>query len=95
MIFMAKKTAISKSKGKGSVGASQKQTNHVLKNAFLSVSQGIKTNIEVHEGVSGLVNPILIEGLPGIGFVGKLAAEHLVSELKAKKIATIINFFIK
>lgn len=25
-----------------------------------------------------LKNPILIEGLPGIGLVGKLAAEHMV-----------------
>lgn len=35
--------------------------------------------------------PILIEGLPGIGLVGKLAAEHLVRELKAEKIAEIYS----
>lgn len=34
-------------------------------------------------------NTILIEGLPGMGHVGKLAAEHLVSELKAKKFAEL------
>ncbi len=34
-------------------------------------------------------NPILIEGLPGIGYVGKIAAEHLVEELGAKKFAEI------
>lgn len=31
--------------------------------------------------------PILIEGLPGIGYVGRIAAKHLVSELKAEKFA--------
>ncbi|KUO42114.1 MAG: hypothetical protein APU95_03890 [Hadesarchaea archaeon YNP_N21] len=34
-------------------------------------------------------NPILIEGLPGMGHVGKLAAEHLVSELNAKRFAEL------
>jgi len=32
-----------------------------------------------------LRNAILIEGLPGIGLVGKLAADHMLDELKAKK----------
>ncbi|MDD5110923.1 MAG: proteasome assembly chaperone family protein [Candidatus Altiarchaeota archaeon] len=36
-----------------------------------------------------LKNPILIEGLPGIGLVGKLAGDHLLEELKAKKIAEL------
>ncbi|MBI4392197.1 MAG: proteasome assembly chaperone family protein [Euryarchaeota archaeon] len=36
-------------------------------------------------------NPILIEGLPGVGNVGKLAADHLISELKAKKFAEITS----
>ncbi|MCS7109374.1 MAG: hypothetical protein NZ903_01090 [Candidatus Micrarchaeota archaeon] len=56
-----------------------KHTKLILKRAFLSTADGIKTNIEVHQEVKDLVNPILIEGLPGIGFVGKLAAEHLIS----------------
>lgn len=38
-----------------------------------------------------LKNPILIEGLPGIGLVGKLAAEHLIKELKAEKVAEIYS----
>ncbi|MEA2054682.1 MAG: proteasome assembly chaperone family protein [Candidatus Thermoplasmatota archaeon] len=38
-----------------------------------------------------LHNPILIEGLPGVGNVGKLAAEHLISEIKAKKFAEIYS----
>jgi uncharacterized protein (TIGR00162 family) len=38
-----------------------------------------------------LRNPVFIEGLPGIGNVGKLAAEHLKDELKAKKFAEIFS----
>lgn len=34
-------------------------------------------------------NPIFIEGLPGIGHVGRLAARQLVLELKAKKFAVL------
>ncbi|HPM61333.1 MAG TPA: PAC2 family protein, partial [Methanoregulaceae archaeon] len=33
----------------------------------------------------GLKAPVLIEGLPGIGHVGKLVAEHMIQELGAKK----------
>lgn len=36
-------------------------------------------------------NPILIEGLPGIGHVGRIATEHLGKELKAKKFATLYS----
>ena len=32
-----------------------------------------------------LENAILLEGLPGVGNVGKLAATHLIEELNAKK----------
>lgn len=35
--------------------------------------------------------PIFIEGLPGVGNVGKLAAEHLIDQLKAVKFADIIS----
>ena len=33
-----------------------------------------------------LKNPIFIEGLPGIGNVGKLAVEHLIDIYESKKI---------
>ena len=33
-----------------------------------------------------LKNPVLIEGLPGIGNVAKIATDFLVHEMKAKKI---------
>jgi uncharacterized protein (TIGR00162 family) len=38
-----------------------------------------------------LKSPIFIEGLPGVGNVGKLAAEHLIDEIKAKKFADIYS----
>jgi uncharacterized protein (TIGR00162 family) len=36
-------------------------------------------------------NPVLIEGLPGRGLVGKIATEYLVKKLKAKKIADLYS----
>lgn len=36
-----------------------------------------------------LKNPVLIEGLPGIGNVGKLAVEHLIDVLEAEKFVEI------
>jgi len=38
-----------------------------------------------------LNEPILVEGLPGVGHVGKLVAEHMVEELKAEKIIEIYS----
>jgi len=38
-----------------------------------------------------LSKPVLIGGLPGMGYVGKLAAEHMVAEIKAKKFAEMIS----
>ncbi len=40
-----------------------------------------------------LKKPIFIEGLPGVGNVGKLAAEHLIDELNAEKFADIYSRF--
>jgi len=38
-----------------------------------------------------LENPIMVEGLPGVGHVGKLVADHLVEELQAEKIIEIYS----
>jgi len=46
--------------------------------------------IEIYEKPK-LNNPVLIEGLPGIGFVANIAALHLISELKAKRFAEIVS----
>ncbi len=50
---------------------------------FVSIKKMVKT--------PQLTNPILIEGLPGIGNVGKLAVEHLIDTIKAKKFAEIYS----
>ncbi|MEM4254829.1 MAG: PAC2 family protein [Candidatus Norongarragalinales archaeon] len=38
-----------------------------------------------------LRKPLLIVGLPGVGLVSKLAVDHLVTEFKAEKIATLYS----
>jgi uncharacterized protein len=47
-------------------------------------------SIDISEKPS-LNNPILIEGLPGIGFVANIAALHLIKELKAKRFVQIFS----
>ncbi len=49
------------------------------------VAQEVKT-------LPKLKNPILIEGLPGIGNVGKIAADFLIDELKAKKLYSFFSY---
>jgi uncharacterized protein (TIGR00162 family) len=38
-----------------------------------------------------LNDPILVEGLPGIGFVANITALHLIKQLKAKKFAQLLS----
>ncbi len=38
-----------------------------------------------------LNDPILVEGLPGIGFVANISALHLINELKATRFAQIVS----
>lgn len=38
-----------------------------------------------------LKNPILIEGLPGLGLVGKIATRYLIKQLKAQKFAYLYS----
>jgi len=38
-----------------------------------------------------LKNPIMIEGLPGLGLVGKIAARYLIRQLKAQKFAYLYS----
>jgi uncharacterized protein (TIGR00162 family) len=48
--------------------------------------------IEVHELTKVELNkPVMIEGLPGVGNVGKLVAEHMIQELNAEKIVEIYS----
>ncbi|MEJ5327385.1 MAG: PAC2 family protein [Candidatus Bathyarchaeia archaeon] len=46
--------------------------------------------VEVSE-MPKLNDPILIEGLPGIGFVANIACLHLINELKAKRFAEVVS----
>ena len=48
------------------------------------------TEITVLEDIE-LNNPIFIEALPGLGHVGKLAADHMIDELGATKFADIYS----
>jgi uncharacterized protein (TIGR00162 family) len=47
-----------------------------------------RSQVAVHRDISAR-DPLLVVGLPGIGFVSKLAVDHLVAQVKAKKVATI------
>ena len=47
-------------------------------------------SVEIYEKPE-LNDPILIEGLPGIGFIANIAALHLIHELKAKKFVEIVS----
>jgi uncharacterized protein (TIGR00162 family) len=38
-----------------------------------------------------LKNPILVEGLPGLGMVGRIATRYLAKQLKAKKLAILYS----
>jgi uncharacterized protein (TIGR00162 family) len=49
--------------------------------------------IEIHEFKKvKLKKPVMIEGLPGVGNVGKLVAEHMIHELNAEKILEILSW---
>lgn len=41
-----------------------------------------------------LRKPVLIQGLPGLGLVGKLAVDYLIEELKPKKIAELYSDYL-
>jgi uncharacterized protein (TIGR00162 family) len=44
---------------------------------------------ELHQIQPG--NPVLIEGLPGLGLVGKIAMRYLIKQLKAQKVAYLYS----
>jgi proteasome assembly chaperone (PAC2) family protein len=53
-------------------------------------SETMVCSIQIEEKPA-LNNPMLIEGLPGIGFVANIVALHLIHELKAKRFARIFS----
>ena len=50
----------------------------------------MESNVKLEKRVK-LKEPILVEGLPGIGFVANIATLHLIEELKAEKIGEIVS----
>lgn len=53
-------------------------------------AKNVVCTIEIYEKPK-LNDPVLIEGLPGIGFVANITALHLIHELKAKRFAEIFS----
>lgn len=51
----------------------------------------MESTIVEYEDEPALKEPVLIEGLPGVGNVGKLAAEYLISKLEVKKLASLYS----
>ena len=51
-----------------------------------------KWEIELLDKKVKIKNPVLLEGLPGIGNVGKIAADFIIEEIKAKKIYDIFSY---
>ncbi len=64
----------------------QKSTNQTAKHSSVN---GWQINTY---GSKKIKNAILIEGLPGIGNVGKIVADYLVDELKAEKIMDFFSY---
>ena len=48
--------------------------------------------IQEEKKVPKLRNPVFIEGLPGIGNVGKIAIDFMIEELKAKKLYALFSY---
>lgn len=48
-------------------------------------------SIVTYDSKPTLIKPILIEGLPGVGNVGKIAADLICEKLNAKRFATILS----
>lgn len=47
--------------------------------------------INFNKKIGKLKNPLLVEGLPGIGNVGKITVDFLIDELNAKKVAELTS----
>ena len=51
-----------------------------------------KWDIKLLDKKVKIKNPVIFEGLPGIGNVGKIAADFIMEEIKAKKIYEIFSY---
>lgn len=52
----------------------------------------MKWKFTLHGKIPKLNNPILIEGLPGIGNVGKVVIDFLIDDLKAKRLYDVFSY---
>jgi uncharacterized protein (TIGR00162 family) len=50
-----------------------------------------ETKIRVYKKIPKLENPLFIEGLPGVGNVGRIAAGYLAEQLKAEEFAELFS----
>ena len=48
--------------------------------------------IKETDKIPKLKNPVLLEGLPGIGNVGKIAIDFVIQELRAKKLYSLFSY---
>lgn len=67
----------------------KKQRVKLINKAFFMDKMTWKIN---QTAKAKLKNPVLIEGLPGMGNVGKIAVDFLIDTLKAKKIFEITSY---
>lgn len=51
----------------------------------------VGTKIRVHKEMPKLKNPVFVEGLPGVGNVGRIAAGYLAEQLEAKEFAELFS----
>ena len=49
-------------------------------------------NFDLHGKKPKLSNPVMIEGLPGIGNVGKVAVDFIIEEMKATMLYDITSY---
>jgi len=51
----------------------------------------VDTKIKIHKDLPKLKDPIFVEGLPGVGNVGRIAAGYLAEQLKAVEFAELFS----
>jgi len=51
----------------------------------------VESKIKVHKEMPKLKDPVFIEGLPGVGNVGRIAAGYLAEQLEAKEFAELFS----
>jgi uncharacterized protein len=72
----------------------QLNPNRVFESRFLMASSPLgDTKIQQIASMS-LKDPILIQGLPGLGYVGKVGVDYFIEKLKPQKIAELYSSYL-